>query len=415
MINIPKGTKDILPSESYKWQRVREIITKLQNRYNLKEISTPEFENTELFVRGVGDSSDVVNKEMYTFLDKGNRSITLKPEGTAGVARSFIENGMFNDTLPLKMWYLSHCFRYEKPQEGRLRQHTQFGVEVYGANTPMSNAETLLIATNFYRELGINPTVSINDLGCENCKKAYIETLKEYIRPYLNDLCPDCQRRFNQNPLRLLDCKVSECKEILKNAPLISDYLCDDCKSEFSTLLGILDDLGINYQVDPKLVRGLDYYTNLVFEFVDNDKKMGQNALGAGGRYNNLVEQLGGKPTPVIGFGIGIERVLLYLEKKGITIENPNKVDIYIAKATDDNKCILRLAESLRNNGYCVETDIVGRSLKAQFKYADKLQARYVIVVGDDEIAKNEVMLKDMSTGEQKSIAIDKLLEELEK
>lgn len=413
MINIPKGTRDILPSESYKWQRVREIITKLQNRYNLKEISTPEFENTELFVRGVGDSSDVVNKEMYTFLDKGNRSITLKPEGTAGVARSFIENGLFNDTLPLKMWYLSHCFRYEKPQEGRLRQHTQFGVEVYGANTPMSNAEILLIATNFYKELGINPTVSINDLGCEKCKKAYIETLKEYIRPYLNDLCPDCQRRFNQNPLRLLDCKVPECKEILKNAPLISNCLCDDCKSEFSTLLGILDDLGINYQVDPKLVRGLDYYTNLVFEFVDNDKKMGQNALGGGGRYNNLIEQLGGKPTPVIGFGLGIERVLLYLEKKGITIENPNKVDIYIAKATDDNKCILQLAENLRNNGYCVETDIVGRSLKAQFKYADKLQARYCIVVGDDEIAKNEVVLKDMSTGGQKSVAIDKLLEEL--
>ncbi len=415
MINIPKGTKDILPSESYKWQRIREIITKLQNRYNLKEISTPEFENTELFVRGVGDSSDVVNKEMYTFLDKGNRSITLKPEGTAGVARSFIENGMFNDTLPLKMWYLSHCFRYEKPQEGRLRQHTQFGVEVYGANTPMSNAETLLIATNFYRELGINPTVSINDLGCEKCKKAYIETLKEYIRPYLNDLCPDCQRRFNQNPLRLLDCKVPECKEILKNAPLISNCLCDDCKSEFSTLLGILDDLGVNYQVDPKLVRGLDYYTNLVFEFVDNDKKMGQNALGGGGRYNNLIEQLGGKPTPVIGFGLGIERILLYLEKKGIAIENPNKVDIYIAKATDDNKHILRLAENLRDNGYCVETDIVGRSLKAQFKYADKLQARYCIVVGDDEIARNEVMLKDMSTGEQKSVAIDKLLEELGK
>lgn len=415
MINIPKGTKDILPSESYKWQRVREIITKLQNRYNLKEISTPEFENTELFVRGVGDSSDVVNKEMYTFLDKGNRSITLKPEGTAGVARSFIENGMFNDTLPLKMWYLSHCFRYEKPQEGRLRQHTQFGVEVYGANTPMSNAEILLIATNFYKELGINPTVSINDLGCEKCKKEYIETLKEYIRPYLNDLCPDCQRRFNQNPLRLLDCKVPECKEILKNAPLISNCLCDDCKSEFSTLLGILDDLGVNYQVDPKLVRGLDYYTNLVFEFVDNDKKMGQNALGGGGRYNNLIEQLGGKPTPVIGFGLGIERVLLYLEKKGITIENPNKVDIYIAKATDDNKCILQLAENLRNNGYCVETDIVGRSLKAQFKYADKLQARYCIVVGDDEIAKNEVVLKDMSTGGQKSVAIDKLLEELGK
>ena len=414
MINIPKGVKDVLPSESYKWQKVRKVIEKLQKQYNLKEISTPEFEHTELFVRGVGESSDIVNKEMYTFLDKGNRSITLKPEGTAGVARSFVENGLFNDTMPLKMWYLSHCFRYEKPQEGRLRQHTQFGVEMYGADTPMANAEILLIATSYFKEFGIDPVVHINDLGCPDCKKAYIETLKKYIKPNLDKLCPDCQRRFNQNPLRLLDCKVSECKEILKDAPLINSCLCDTCNNNFNELINILDSLNINYEVNPKLVRGLDYYTNLVFEFVDNDKKMGQNALGGGGRYNNLVQELGGKATPVVGFGLGVERLLLYLEKKGIVIDNPNKVDVYIAKATDNNLYVLALAEKLRKTGFAVETDLVGRSLKAQFKYADKLSAKYVIVIGDDEISNGEVVVKNMQNGEQKSVKVSNLLKELD-
>lgn len=413
MINIPKGVKDVLPSESYKWQKVRQVIADLQQQYNLKEISTPEFEHTELFVRGVGESSDIVNKEMYTFLDKGNRSMTLKPEGTAGVARSFVENGMFNETMPLKMWYLSHCFRYEKPQEGRLRQHTQFGVEMYGADTPMANAEVLLIATSYFKAFGIDPVVHINDLGCPECKKAYIEKLKAFIKPHLDNLCPDCQRRYSQNPLRLLDCKVPECKEVLKDAPLINDCLCDNCRGNFNELQAILKDLNINYEVNPKLVRGLDYYTNLVFEFVDNDKKMGQNALGGGGRYNNLITELGGKPTPVIGFGLGVERLLLYLEKKGIVIENPQKVDIYIAKATENNIYLLRLSETLRKQGFAVETDIVGRSLKAQFKYADKINARYVAVVGDDEISNNQVTLKNMLTGEQSLVDIDKLAEKL--
>jgi len=413
MINIPKGVKDVLPNESYKWQKVRQVIADLQQQYNLKEISTPEFEHTELFVRGVGESSDIVNKEMYTFLDKGNRSMTLKPEGTAGVARSFVENGMFNETMPLKMWYLSHCFRYEKPQEGRLRQHTQFGVEMYGADTPMANAEVLMIAISYFNAFGINPTVHINDLGCAECKKAYIEKLKAYIKPHLDKLCPDCQRRYNQNPLRILDCKVPECKEELKNVPLICDSLCDSCNSSFSELKNILSAMNINYVVDPKLVRGLDYYTNFVFEFIDNDKKMGQNALGAGGRYNNLVAELGGKSTPVVGFGLGVERLLVYLEKKGIEIENPQKVDIYIAKATDNNIYLLRLSESLRKQGFSVETDIVGRSLKAQFKYADKIKAKYVAVVGDDEIKSNQITLKNMLTGEQTLVDIDKLQDKL--
>lgn len=404
MINIPKGTKDILPSESYKWQKVQEVAYELARKYNLKEIRTPMFEHTELFVRGVGESSDIVNKEMYTFLDKGGRSITLKPEGTAGVARSFIENGLFNETMPLKMFYITPCFRYERPQAGRLRQHHQFGLEVYGSNSVLSEVETIMVATEFYRAFGINPTVSINNLGCAECRKKYVETIKEFVKPHLNKMCDDCNRRFKQNPLRMLDCKSEECKAILKDIPSIEDYLCDECKEHFDHLQKLLSVEEINFRVDPKLVRGIDYYTNIVFEFVDDDKKLGQNALGGGGRYNNLVEELGGKSTPVIGFGIGIERLLLYLENKGIAIENPNKVDIYIASATQNDEFVVSLAKALRDKGYCVEMDLMLRSLKAQFKYADKLNVRYVITVGDDEINNKVFTVKNMQTGVQEQV-----------
>ncbi len=404
MINIPKGTKDVLPSESYKWQKVQEVAYDLARKYNLKEIRTPMFEHTELFVRGVGESSDIVNKEMYTFLDKGGRSITLKPEGTAGVARSFIENGLFNETMPLKMFYITPCFRYERPQAGRLRQHHQFGLEVYGSNSVLAEVETIMIATEFYRAFGINPTVSINNLGCAECRKKYIEIIKEYVKPHLSEMCDDCNRRYKQNPLRMLDCKSEECKAILKDIPSIEDCLCDECKEHFDHLQRLLSVEEINFRVDPKLVRGIDYYTNIVFEFVDDDKKLGQNALGGGGRYNNLIEELGGKSTPVIGFGIGIERLLLYLENKGIEIENPNKVDIYIASATQNDEFVVSLAKALRDKGYCVEMDLMLRSLKAQFKYADKLNVRYVITVGDDEINNKVFTVKNMQTGVQEQV-----------
>ncbi len=404
MINIPKGTKDVLPSESYKWQKVQEVAYGLARKYNLKEIRTPMFEHTELFVRGVGESSDIVNKEMYTFLDKGGRSITLKPEGTAGVARSFIENGLFNETMPLKMFYITPCFRYERPQAGRLRQHHQFGLEVYGSNSVLAEVETIMIATEFYRAFGINPIVSINNLGCAECRKKYIEIIKEYVKPHLSEMCDDCNRRYKQNPLRMLDCKSEECKAILKDIPSIEDCLCDECKEHFDHLQRLLSVEEINFRVDPKLVRGIDYYTNIVFEFVDDDKKLGQNALGGGGRYNNLIEELGGKSTPVIGFGIGIERLLLYLENKGIEIENPNKVDIYIASATQNDEFVVSLAKALRDKGYCVEMDLMLRSLKAQFKYADKLNVRYVITVGDDEINNKVFTVKNMQTGVQEQV-----------
>ena len=404
MINIPKGTKDVLPSESYKWQRVQEVVYDIAKKYNLKEIRTPVFEHTELFVRGVGESSDIVNKEMYTFLDKGERSITLKPEGTASVARSFIENGLHNEIMPLKMFYISPCFRYERPQAGRLRQHHQFGLEMYGSNTVLSEVETIMIATEFYKSFGINPTVRINNLGCAECRKKYVDIIKAFVKPYLPDMCEDCNRRYKQNPLRMLDCKSEDCQCILKNVPSIHDSLCDDCTEHFDHLQKLLSVQEINYVVDPKLVRGIDYYTNIVFEFLDDDKKLGQNALGGGGRYNNLVEELGGKPTPVIGFGIGIERLLLYLENKGIAIENPNNVDIYIASATNNDEFILSLAKALRDKGFCVEMDLMLRSLKSQFKYADKLNVKYVITIGDDEINNKVFTVKNMQTGEQSQV-----------
>lgn len=413
MINIPKGTKDVLPKESYKYKKIIEVIYSLAHRYNLKEIKTPMFEHTELFVRGVGNGSDIVNKEMYTFLDKGGRSLTLKPEGTASVARSFIENGLFNETMPLKMWYITPCFRYEKPQAGRLRQHTQFACELYGANSVQSDIECIMIAYEFYKSFGIYPTLKINNLGCEDCRKNYTQKLKEYIEPHIDEMCDDCKVRFKNNPLRMLDCKVDTCKKILDDAPLINQCLCEKCSDHFDKVKELLDVLKIHYEVDPKLVRGIDYYTNIVFEFIDDDKELGQNALGAGGRYNNLVEELGGKPTPVIGFGIGLERLLLYLEKKGIKIPDNSGVDIYIASNTSNDAYILGLADYLRDNGYTVEIDLMLRSMKSQFKYADKLNVKYVVVVGEDEIFNNLLTVKNMQLGTQEKVEYDKLLDYL--
>lgn len=411
MINIPKGTKDVLPNESYKWKKVNEVAYAIAHRYNLKEIKTPTFEHTELFVRGVGDSSDIVNKEMYTFEDKGGRSLTLKPEGTAGVARSFIENGLFNESMPLKMWYITPCFRYERPQAGRLREHHQFAVEVYGANSVMSDVETIMIAYEFYKSFGIEPTLHINNIGCSECRQGYIQKLKDYATPHLGEMCPDCANRYKTNPLRMLDCKVDNCKNILKDAPLISECLCEKCSDHFERVKQLLDVLKIKYVADPKLVRGIDYYTNIVFEFVDDDKALGQNALGGGGRYNNLITELGGKPTPVVGFGIGIERLLLYIQKKGIDFPNNEKVDIYIASNTSNDSYIVYLADYLRDMGFTVEVDLMLRSMKAQFKYADKLNVKYVIVVGEDEIFNNELTIKNMETGTQEKVNYEKLAE----
>lgn len=404
MINIQKGTKDILPKDSYKWQKVREVMLKLCRKYNLKEISTPVFESTELFVRSDGDSSDIVNKEMYTFEDKGGRSITLKPEGTAGVVRSFIENGLGNDILPCKLCYISPCYRYEKPQAGRLREHHQFGVEMFGANTLASDIEVILIAYDFYKAFGIDPTIHINFLGCEHCKTAYKELIRNYVHAHLADMCPDCHKRYEINPLRILDCKSPICKDIIKDAPQMSDHFCDNCRTKFNDIKKMLASLGIKYKHDNRLVRGLDYYTDLVFEFVDNDVTLGQNALGGGGRYDNLVAMLGGKSTPVVGFGIGIERILLYLENKGIEIPHDDSVEVYVASSTDNENYVIKFVRSLREKGFGVESNLMDRSFKSQFKYADKINAKFVIAIGDDEISENKLTVKNMSTGEQEKI-----------
>lgn len=411
MINIPKGTKDMLPKDSYKWRKVRNIADEIARKYNLKEIATPGFESTELFVRTDGESSDIVNKEMYTFLDKGDRSITLKPEGTAGVVRSFIENGLGNDVLPLKLFYITPCYRYEKPQAGRLREHHQFGCEIFGANSLASDVETILIALDFYKALGIQPTIHINFLGCDDCKAKYKDLLKEYTTPKLDDMCEDCHKRYETNILRMLDCKSTECKAILAGAPKVTECLCPECQAKFDSLKESFDNFGIKYVVDSKLVRGLDYYTDFVFEFIDEDKTLGQNALGAGGRYDNLVESLGGKPTPTIGFGIGIERLLLYIESKGIELKDDRQIDAYVASLTDNKQYVFKFVKNLRDGGFAVESDIIGRSFKAQFKYADKIGAKFVITIGDDEIAEGKLSIKNMQTGEQVKMTEAEIME----
>lgn len=413
MINIPKGTKDMLPTESYKWQQVRDNAMKIAKLYNIKEISTPVFEHTELFVRGVGNSSDIVNKEMYTFLDKGERSITLKPEGTAGAVRSFIENSYYNEPMPMKLFYITPCYRYEKPQAGRLREHHQFGVELFGATGVKADLEILQIGTDFYKSFGLNPKIVLNNLGCPECRKKYVEKLHEFFAPKISNMCEDCKNRLKTNPLRILDCKVDSCRVIINEAPKISEVLCDNCNSHFDELLKLLKQLNINYEIDETLVRGLDYYTNLVFEFWDNDNA-NRAALGGGGRYDNMVEELDGKPTPVVGFGIGIERLIMYLESKGLTFKEDESVSAYIVSMVDDNYTI-QLAKLLRENGISCEIDLVGRSIKSQFKYANKLNAKYTIIIGDEELKLDSVKIKNMTTGNEETILKNDIISYMEK
>lgn len=330
MINIPKGTKDVLPADSYKWQYVEGVARETAKLFNLKEIRTPVFEHTELFLRGVGDTTDIVTKEMYTFRDKGDRSITLKPEGTAGAARSFIENGMGNGVLPAKMYYLIPAFRYERPQAGRLREFHQFGVEVFGAKGADTDAEVISLADSLLKKLGLNVKLHINSIGCPTCRAAYNKALKEYFAPRLHELCRDCQARFEKNPLRLLDCKEESCRAINKDAPVILDYLCPECREHFENLKECLALAGIGYEIDPRIVRGLDYYTRTVFEFVSEDIGA-QGTVCGGGRYDGLIGEIGGSATPAVGFAAGIERLLLVMESTGVKIPEADSPVVYIA------------------------------------------------------------------------------------
>ena len=408
MINIPKGTKDVLPQDSYKWHYVEGKAKAVAEGFNFKEIRTPVFEHTELFLRGIGDTTDVVNKEMYTFLDKGDRSITLKPEGTAGVARSFIENGLSNTALPLKMYYITPVFRYERPQAGRLREHHQFGIEFYGSNRPSADAEVMVVANQILSSLGLQVKLNINSMGCPKCRAEYNKALKEYFKDKLSSMCPTCQVRYDKNPLRLLDCKEESCKKYTVDAPKITDYLCEECSEHFTSVKKYLELAGLEYSVNPLIVRGLDYYTKTVFEFVT--VALGtQGTVCGGGRYDGLVEQIGGNPTPCVGFGMGLERVLMLIEATGATIPEEKQVDLYFATYGEAAyEKAFALANELRSNGLKVELDHLGRSIKAQFKYADKIKAKFVITIGDNELESNNIVIKEMATGTQTQAELTK-------
>ncbi|MGN0813608.1 MAG: histidine--tRNA ligase [Candidatus Coproplasma sp.] len=415
MINVPKGTKDVLPSQSYKWQFIENAAREVAKTFNMKEIRTPVFEHTELFQRGVGDTTDIVNKEMYTFLDKGSRSITLKPEGTAGAVRLFIENGLANSPLPLKAFYITPCYRYERPQAGRLREFHQFGIEVFGAKSPATDAEVILAASSFLNKLGITRTqLQLNSIGCKTCRAEYNAALKEYLRPNLDKMCPTCRERFDKNPLRILDCKEEECKKITAGAPTILDYLCDDCRDHFEQVKSLLTAQGVEFTVNSGIVRGLDYYTKTVFEFVSTAIGA-QGTVCGGGRYDGLIEELGGNPTPAIGFAAGIERLLLLMENTGAQFPEESKPDLYLAGMDGATRAkAFSLACEIRRGGASVETDLMERSVKAQFKYADKIGARFVAVIGESEMQEGAVNIKKMSDGTQTKVAFADILNFLE-
>lgn len=411
MINIPKGTKDMLPLESYKWHYAENTAREVAKRFGFKEIRTPMFEHTELFLRGVGETTDIVTKEMYTFEDKGGRSITLKPEGTAGVARAYIENALDQVVLPMKTYYLSSIFRYERPQSGRLREHHQFGAELYGSDDAMADAEVILLAKTFLNEAGLSSIeLNINSIGCPECRKKYHAALKEYIGSNIGKMCGQCQARFEKNPLRILDCKEEKCQAIVKEAPSILDFLCDECSAHFESLKKNLDTLGISYRVNPMIVRGLDYYTRTVFEFVSTDIGA-QGTVCGGGRYNNLVEEVGGKPTPAVGFGLGLERLLMVLENTSSLKAKEDETDVYIAPMGEDAKLEgLKLAKTIRDAGYICEVDLMNRGFKAQFKYANKILAKKVIVIGDNELKEGVYTVKNMASSEQVSVKKEDIL-----
>ena len=411
MINIPKGTKDVLPQESYKWHYVERTVRKVALDFNIKEIRTPTFEHTELFLRGVGDTTDIVNKEMYTFNDKGDRSMTLKPEGTAGVARAFIENSLYANTQPTKMYYITPVFRYERPQAGRLREHHQFGIEYYGSESYMADVEVMCVAKTIFDRLGVKDLeLNINSIGCPECRKKYNEALKAYLKGNFDKLCSTCKERYEKNPLRILDCKEEGCKAITAKAPVILDYLCDDCKLHHENVLKELDKLNIKYVVNPHIVRGLDYYTRTVFEFVSTSIGA-QGTVCGGGRYNNLVEQVGGKPCPAVGFGMGLERLILTLESLGLSVGEEEVPTLYIASLSEKAKdMIMPFAMNLRQNGISVEIDLMDRAFKGQMKYANKIGAKYLLVLGDDELQTNEAKIKDMASGEETPIKLNEIL-----
>ena len=414
MINIPKGTKDVVPDAAYKWHYLEDVVRKTAAEFGFKEIRTPTFEHTELFLRGVGETTDIVNKEMYTFTDKGDRSITLKPEGTAGVARAYIENCLGDMPQPVKMYYLTPVFRYERPQAGRLREHHQFGVELYGSASPYADAEVMLVAKTLFDKLGLTePVLNINSIGCPECRKKYNAALKEYLAGNIDKMCASCRERFDKNPLRILDCKEPGCKTITASAPKTLEYLCDDCRVHFEKLQSILSSAGVEFKVNPSVVRGLDYYTGTVFEFISSAIGA-QGTVCGGGRYNNLVSEVGGKPTPAVGFGMGLERLIMILENLNLYLGEPETPTIYIAPTSEaEAEAAFSVVGELRKKGVSAECDIMGRSLKAQMKYAGKRGYAFVAVMGADEINSGKIKIKRMSDGVETECAISDIAEVL--
>ncbi len=416
LTNAPKGTKDVLPSQVYKWHYVEQKFAEICDRYGFKEIRTPSFEHTELFTRGVGDTTDIVQKEMYTFNDHGNRSITLKPEGTSPSVRAFVEHKQYAEVQPMKYYYDIPCFRYEKPQSGRLREFHQFGIEVFGTPNMLADAEVICLANDFLEEMGITEVeLRINSVGCPVCRKKHREALKKFLEPKYDKLCNTCKDRYERNPMRIIDCKSEICQDLVLGAPMMIDYLCDDCRTAFEEVQKNLSAMEIKYKVDPTIVRGLDYYTKTAFEFVTT--KIGaQGTVCGGGRYDHLIEELGGPPIPGVGFGLGIERLLMLMEANGVKIPQPEPVNAFIAVMGDEAKAFgLKLLRALRKNGIKAEMDTLARNIKGQFKYADRLNAKYTVVIGDNEIAEGIVSIKEMSTSQQREVKIENLLEELSK
>lgn len=416
LTRAPKGTKDILPDQSYIWQYIEDNIRDITGTYGYKEIRTPIFEHTELFERGVGDTTDIVQKEMYTFLDKGDRSITLKPEGTAGVARAFIEHSLYAQSQPTKLYYVTPVFRYEAPQSGRLRQHHQFGVEVFGAKEPSIDAEIIGLAMSLFNRLGIKElSINISSIGCPKCRPKYQKALKIYLEDRYDKLCTTCQERYERNPLRILDCKEESCQRLLSDVPMILDYLCEECNDHFESLKQYLQNMGLEYEINPMIVRGLDYYTKTVFEIIANQGKFKGTVCG-GGRYDGLVEECGGPATSGVGFGMGLDRLIMVMEGQKIDIPSNKKLDVYVATIGEAAKFkAMELITEFRNNHIAADMDHVGRSLKSQFKYSDKLDVPWVCIIGDNELKENIVKLRDMETGKEVGVSFDNLINTIAK
>lgn len=403
----PRGTEDVLPEEAVQWQVIEAVMRSEASLHGFGEVRTPVFEHTELFQRGVGDTTDIVQKEMYTFLDKGGRSVTLRPEGTAGAARAMLEHGVYNNGLPVKFYYFTSCYRYEKAQKGRLREFHQFGAEMYGSADPLADAEVILLGSSIFERFGLKDVrLEINSIGCPECRAKYLEALRAYFEDRKGELCETCLGRLERNPMRILDCKSPVCSAIAEGAPRMLDYLCDGCREHFESVKQALDAVGVAYTVNPSIVRGLDYYTRTVFEFLApiDGKEL---AVCAGGRYDGLIEELGGQSMPALGFGLGMERLLLLLKQQSVELPGADPCEIFIASLGQPAKlAAFRLCDTLWKSSVRAACDVNARGLKAQMKYADKIGAKYCLVLGDDELAAGKAELKNMKTGEKKKISL---------